>query len=89
MLLALALLLLAGYAVATAVGSGYLSGTRSYRAGTCVHRAGDTVEPAACSEPAALRITDRVTSAADCPRETVLAFTARHGDRFVLCLVPA
>jgi hypothetical protein len=88
LLLALVLLLVTGYGVATAVGSGYLSGTRSYRTGVCVHRAGDTVEPAACAGPEALRIAARVSAARDCPRETMLAFTARGGDRFVLCLVP-
>jgi hypothetical protein len=36
-----------------------------------------------------MRIADRVAAAADCPPETVLTFTARREDRFVLCLVPA
>jgi hypothetical protein len=89
LLLGLVLLLVAGYGVVTAVGSGYLSSTRSYRAGTCVHRAGNTVEPAACAGPDALRIAARVSATRDCPPATVLAFTARGGDRFVLCLVPA
>jgi hypothetical protein len=88
LLLALALLLVAGYGVATAVGAGYLSSTRSYRAGTCVHRVGGTVEPAACAEAGALRIADRVAATADCPPQTVLIFTARREGRFVLCLVP-
>jgi hypothetical protein len=89
LLLVLALVLLAGYGVTTAAASGYLSGTRAYRAGTCVHRVGDSVEPAACGGAGALRIADRVTAAPDCPRQTELIFTARGRDRFVLCLVPA
>jgi hypothetical protein len=89
LLLVLALLVLAGYGVATAVGAGYLSSTRSYRAGTCVHRVGTTVEPAACADRGAMRIADRVAAAADCPPETVLTFTARRENRLVLCLVPA
>ncbi|HEV7755208.1 MAG TPA: hypothetical protein VGO94_05045 [Mycobacteriales bacterium] len=89
LLVGLALVLLAGYGIVTAVGAGYLARSRAYRPGSCVHRAGATVEPAPCAEPRALRIADRVRAAANCPRQTELTFTARRGGRFVLCLVRA
>jgi hypothetical protein len=89
LLLALALLLLGGYGITAVAGAGWLSRARAYRAGTCVHRTGETVRPTSCADPDALRIAARVAARADCPPVTALAFTARHGNRFVLCLVPA